>query len=435
VRFPQRGKRQENGCLKMMESFFELKTPDEVFDILDRWGPVGEEVSSLEEAVDRVLSQDLTAPEDLPGFFRSTMDGFAVKAKSTFGANEGLPALFEVTGEVLMGKPAGIVVREGEAVKIPTGGMLPEGADSVVMKEYCHRLDDSTLEVSRAISPLENVIQPGDDFRQEAVFLNRGHRVRSQDIGVMAGFGLTEIPVFRKPRIAVISTGDEIVPIDRIPLPGQVRDINRYTLGALCRKAGAEPLSLGLCPDDFDSLKGRVDQALAQADSVWISGGSSVGTRDLTLRVFETLPDFQLLVHGISISPGKPTIIGTSGTRTVIGLPGHVASALVVAVVFMTRLISRLSGYGGASHRLVGDVEARLSQNIPSANGREDYIRVRLLETDDGLTAIPVFGKSGLISTLVEADGLIRIDMNTEGLYQGDKVKVMLFNFVDGGLR
>lgn len=418
-----------------MESFFNLKTPDEVYDIIDRWGPVGEEIISLEDAMDRVLSRDLAAPEDLPQFFRSTMDGYAVKAKSTFGANEGLPALFEVGGEVLMGEAARIVVEKGQAVKIPTGGMLPEGADGVVMKEYCNLLDKETLEVSRTISPLENVIQPGDDFRQGAVFLNRGHRLRPQDLGVMAGLGLSEAPVFRKPRIAIISTGDEIVPVDKLSLPGQVRDINRYTLGALCRRVGAEPICMGVCPDHFETLKGMSEKALMQADSLWISGGSSVGTKDLTLKVFETLPDFELLVHGISISPGKPTIIGKSGPQPVIGLPGHVASALVVAEVFMTRVISRLSGVAAHSSHLHADVEAELSQNIESANGREDYIRVKLIEEGGNLIARPVFGKSGLISTLVEADGLIRIDMNTEGLYQGEMVRVMLFNFVDGGLR
>lgn len=418
-----------------MESFFKLKTPDEVFAIIDRWGPVGEEIISLEDAMDRVLSRDLTAPEDLPQFFRSTMDGYAVKAKSTFGANEGLPALFEVGGEVLMGEAARIVVEEGQAVKIPTGGMLPEGADGVVMKEYCNLLDEETLEVSRTISPLENVIQPGDDFRQGATFLNKGHRLRPQDLGVMAGLGLSEAPVFRKPRIAIISTGDEIVPVDQPSLPGQVRDINRYTLGALCRRVGAEPICMGVCPDDFEALKGMSEKALMQADSLWISGGSSVGTKDLTLQVFETLPQFELLVHGISISPGKPTIIGKSGPQPLIGLPGHVASALVVAEVFMTRMVSRLSGVAAYASHLHADVEAELSQNIESANGREDYIRVKLIEEGGSLMARPVFGKSGLISTLVEADGLIRIDMNTEGLYQGERVRVMLFNFPDGGLR
>jgi len=418
-----------------MESFFEVKRPDEVFEIIDRLHPTGEETISLAEALDRVLSRDLTAPEDLPPFFRSTMDGYAVQAKSTFGASEGLPAFFELAGEMPMGRADGMVVKEGQAVKIPTGAMLPEGADSVVMKEYCHRLDEATLEVARAVSPLENVIQPGDDFRQGVVFLKKGRRLRPQDVGVMAGFGMMDVPVFRKPRVAILSTGDEIVPVDRAPLPGQVRDINQYTLGALCRKAGAEPLLTGLCPDDMDSLKERVQRALTRADSVWISGGSSVGTRDLTLRVFESLPHFELLVHGISISPGKPTIIGRSGSRTVVGLPGHVASALVVAAVFMTRIIFRLSGYAGLPRNWGVEVEALLSQNIESANGREDYVRVKLIETDEGLTAVPVFGKSGLISTLVDSDGLIRIDMNSEGLYRGDRVKVTLFDFTGGGFR
>jgi molybdopterin molybdotransferase len=363
------------------------------------------------------------------------MDGYAVKSRSTFGASEGLPALFQLTGEVLMGKASGLIVKKGQAVKMPTGGMLPEGADSVVMKEYCYRLDEETIEVSRTVSPLENVIGPGDDFSKGMVFLKKGHRLRPQDVGVMAGFGITDVPVFRRPRIAVISTGDEIVSVDQLPLPGQVRDINQYTLAALCRKGGAEPLLLGLCPDNFDALKGMVHRALDQADAVWISGGSSVGTRDLTLRVFESLLNFELLVHGISISPGKPTIIGRSGTKMVIGLPGHVASSLVVAWVFMTPIISRLSGYAGLPRQWGAEVEARLSRNIPSANGREDYVRVKLIETEAGLTATPIFGKSGLISTLVDADGLVRIDMDTEGLYQGERVKVMLFNYTEGGLR
>ncbi len=417
-----------------MESFFEVKQPDEVFEIIDQLMPAGEEMTPLEKALDRVLTRDLTAREDLPAFFRSTMDGYAVQAKSTFGASEGLPALFDLTGEVLMGETASITVGAGQAVKIPTGGMLPPGADSVVMMEYCHLLDAATLEGSRAVSPLENVIQPGDDFRQGAVVLNRGRRLRPQDLGVMGGFGIAEVGVFRRPRIAIISTGDEIVSISQVPLPGQVRDMNRYTLGGLCRRNGAEPVCMGLCPDRFESLQAMVAEALGEADSVWISGGSSVGTRDLTLQVFETLPDFQLLVHGISISPGKPTIIGRTGKQTVIGLPGHAASALVVATVFMTRLIARLSGQIGPSRAWGGTVAARLSQNIESANGREDYIRVKLVETDRGLEALPLFGKSGLISTLVEGDGLIRVPMNTEGLYKGENVIVMLFQFEEGGL-
>jgi molybdopterin molybdotransferase len=248
----------------------------------------------------------------------------------------------------------------------------------------------------------------------------------------MAGLGVLEVPVFKKPRVALISTGDEIVPIEQRPGPGQVRDINRYTLDALCRRLGAVPVHTDLCPDRFEDLKKAVKTALAEADTIWISGGSSVGTRDLTMKVFETLSGFQLLVHGISISPGKPTIIGLFGTQPVIGLPGHVASALVVAEVFMTRLIRSLQGEIRLSETLERSVEAELSQNIESAGGREDYIRVKLVKHNGALIAEPVFGKSGLISTLVAADGLLRIPMNTEGFYQGQKVRVMMFEHAIG---
>ena len=411
-----------------MEAFFKLKTPDEVFNTINGFSPVGEEAVSLEDAFGRVLNVNLTSPEDLPDFFKSTMDGYAVQARNTFGATESLPALLEITGEVSMGEAENIAVKSGQAVKIPTGGMLPAGADGVVMVEYCSLLDEKTLEISRAISPLENTIQPGDDFKKGAVILPAGKCLRPQDLGVLAGLGFLEVPVFRKPKVAILSTGDEMVPVSQTPRPGEVRDINRYTLGALCRNMGAVPIYMGICSDHFEPLKEMVEKALLAADTVWISGGSSVGTRDFTLKVFETLSDFELLVHGVSISPGKPTIIGRSGSKPVIGLPGHPASALVVAEVFMTRMLRTLSGNMDAHHGVHAVKQAILKRNIPSSGGREDYVRVRLEKDGEHSKAIPIFGKSGLISTLVEADGLIRIDMNTEGLYEGDEVDVMLFS-------
>jgi molybdopterin molybdotransferase len=416
-----------------MDSFFKVKRPDEVFEIINQFGPSGEETTSLPDSLGRVLSRDVVSSENLPNFTRSTVDGYAVTARDTFGASEGLPALLEVSGEVLMGQAPNMLVRQGKAVKISTGGMLPEGADGVVMTEYCHLLDKNSLEVSRPISPLENVIQPGDDIKQGSIVLGKGHRLRPQDLGVMAGIGNREVLVYRKPRVAIISTGDEIVPIDRTPGPGQVRDINRSTLEAFCKRERTEPVYMGVCPDEFGSLRGLVERAQDMADTVWISGGSSVGTKDLTLKVFEVLRDFELLVHGISISPGKPTIIGRSGSQPVIGLPGHVASALVVAEIFLTRLISRLSGERSGSGKFNTLVPAELGRNIESAGGREDYIRVKLVKNKETLIAEPVFGKSGLISTLVESDGLLRVDINTEGLYKGQKVEVMLFDPLNRG--
>ena len=413
-----------------MEAFFKLKTPTEVFNIIDGFSPVGEETVSLEDAFDRVLNVNLASPEDLPDFFKSTMDGYAVQSKNTFGATESLPALLEITGEVSMGEAENIAVESGQAVKIPTGGMLPAGSDGVVMVEYCSLLDERTLEISRAISPLENTIQPGDDFKKGVVILPAGKHLRPQDLGVLAGLGFSEVPVFRKPKVAILSSGDEMVPVSQTPRPGEVRDINRYTLGALCRNMGAVPIYMGICSDHFGPLKEMVEKALMAADTAWISGGSSVGTRDFTLKVFETLSDFALLVHGISISPGKPTIIGRTGAKPVIGLPGHPASALVMAEVFMTRMLRTLSGNMDACHDVHTVKQAILKRNIPSSGGREDYVRVRLEKDGEHLTAIPIFGKSGLISTLVEADGLIRIDMNTEGLYEGDEVDVMLFSHI-----
>jgi len=412
--------------------YFKVKTSEEVLGLLKGFSPVETEAIPLEEAFDRVLGEEIISPEDLPGFLRSSMDGYAIKAKNSFGATESLPALFEIVGEVRMGQVPTVAVGEGQTVRISTGGMLPEGADGVVMVEYGHLLDDRTLEIGRAISPEENVIRPDDDFKKGARVLSRGTRLRPQDVGILAGLGITEVTVYKRPKVAIISTGDEVVPIDQATRPGQVRDINSYTLAAFCRMSRTEPFILGLCKDDFRLLRDRLEKGLAFADTVWISGGSSVGTRDLTLKVFESFESMEVLVHGISISPGKPTVIARMGHRAIFGLPGHTASAMVVAEVFLGPFLGRLSGVKGDAKRGLGEVQARLSRNIESAGGRDDFIRVKLIEKGEGWVAEPVFGKSGLISTLVEADGLVRVDRNTEGLYEGETVKVRVFDPREG---
>lgn len=418
---------------KLKKLFFTLKTSEEVFKILRGFEPLGEETLPLEVSFGRVLSKDILSPEDLPGFSRSSMDGYAVRAKDTFGATESLPALFEVTGEVVMGQVPNMAVGSGQAIKISTGGMLPKDADGVVMVEYCSTLDEQSIEVSRAISPQENVIQYDDDFKKGSSVLVQGSMIRPQDLGVLAGLGLSRVTVYRKPKVAIISTGDEVVPVDKSPAPGQVRDINSYTLAAFCRRAGTEPIMMGLCNDDFEQLKRRIEDGLRDADTVWISGGSSVGTRDLTLKVFESLEDMELLVHGISISPGKPTIIARAGSRAIFGLPGHTASAMVVAEVFLASFLSHLQGQKDFPKKSYYEIEAKLGRNIESASGREDYFRIELKRRGSEWIAEPIFGKSGLISTLVEADGLLRVERNREGLYQDQMVKVMIFDSLERG--
>jgi molybdopterin molybdotransferase len=411
----------------MVPLFFKVKTTEEVLEIINGFEPVGEEAVPLAQSFSRVLSRDIASPEDLPGFLRSTVDGYAIRAKDSFGANESLPALLEVVGEIGMGQVPSVAIHKGQAAKISTGGMLPQGADGVVMVEYSQLLDEKTVEVSRAISPQENVIQPDDDFKKGSLVLPKGARLRPQDVGVLAGLGFKEVWAHKRPRVAVISTGDEIIPLDQKPYPGQVRDINTYTLSAFCIQEGAEPEVVGLCRDNFEDLRTMVEKGLDRANTVWISGGSSVGTRDLTLKVIESFDASEVLVHGISISPGKPTIIARIGVQAVFGLPGHTASAMVVADVFLAPFLKRLSGEGGFSGSGCEMVRARLSRNIESASGRDDYIRVKLTRRDQEWVAEPLFGKSGLISTLVGADGLLRVDRNTEGLYQGQFVDVLVF--------
>ena len=409
----------------MLKGFFKLSPPERVFEIIDTFAPLGDEEISLEDSFGRVLSRDMYSPSDMPGFPRATMDGYAVRSRDTFGASPHLPAIVQLKGEVKMGEIPKIRIGKGEAAKIATGGMLPDGADGVVMIEFCHMIDDSTIEIERAISPWENVMQPDDDIKRGELVLKRGKRLRAQDIGALAGLGIQYVSVYKRPRVAIISTGDEVIPIDKEPSPGQVRDINRYTLSSFCRAIGAHPIFLGICPDEFSVLRELVEKGIEIANSVWISGGSSVGTRDLTLKVFESMKGFELLVHGIAIRPGKPTIIGKVDSKPIVGLPGQVSSAFIVAEIFMSRIIKRLSGEDPSD--MVPHIEAIMTRNMESSPGREDYIRVRLLKERGDIFADPIMGKSGLISPLIQADGLVRIEMNREGVYEGEKVEVIPF--------
>lgn len=410
-----------------MRSFFKVKTAEDIFESLKDIKPLGTESVHITDALSRVLARDIICTEDLPGFQRSTMDGYALSAKDTFGASENLPSPFNIVGEVRMGQIPDFSIRRGECALISTGGMLPEGADAVVMIEYSQMVEDRVVEISRPVSPLENVIQSDDDVKRGQVILHKGTPLRPQDLGILASLGISQVDVFTKPRAAIISTGEEIVDINQKPESGQVRDINSYTLGGLCIKSGVEPIYLGIVRDRFEDMKSLIGKGISQADVVLLSGGSSVGVKDFTLDAFLSLEGVEILAHGVSISPGKPTIIARRGDKTLWGLPGHPTSAMIIFDIFLRYLFRRLSGLSRPAEYSSYTIEAELDRNIESASGREDYIRVKLTDIEGRWLATPILGKSGLISTMVEADGIIRIDMNTEGLYRGEKVKVRLF--------
>jgi molybdopterin molybdotransferase len=323
-----------------------------------------------------------------------------------------------------MGESADCIVRRGEAVKVATGGMIPEGADSVAMVEHAQLVDPETLEVFRSLAPGSNMIRKGEDFPEGAAILSRGCLLRSQEIGLLAAFGRTSVRVYRQPVVGIVSTGDEIVPIHQEPGPAQIRDINTYSLSALVSQSGGIPMSCGIVRDHYDDLHAVCLAAIEASDMIIISGGSSVGTRDYTIDAISTLPESEILVHGISISPGKPTILGRSLHKPVWGLPGHVVSSMIVFHMVVKPFLEHIRGRTDQSGKY-RNVSAFLSRNVSSAQGRVDCVRVRLMEKDGRLLAEPILGKSALINTMVKADGLVVIGLNSEGLEKNTLVSVI----------
>ena len=409
-----------------MRSFFKVVDIESVLALATSFATVSSEKASLTAAVGRVLAEDIHADLDLPGFARSTMDGYAVRGASTFGASEGSPAFFTVVGSVAMGEKSALSVGPGEAVRIATGGMLPDGSDAVVMVEHTEALDDETIEVYKSAAPGQHVIARGEDMQRGDKVLHRGQPLRPQEVGLLAAVGQTHPDVFRPPRVGIISTGDEVVPVEAVPAAGQIRDVNSAALAAFVDAAGGLPQAYGIVPDDTQALLNTCQQVLQANDMVLISGGSSVGTRDFTIDVLQALEDAEILVHGVSIRPGKPTILARAGGKPVWGLPGHVTSAMVVFRVLVRPFLEHLAGLAPRYARRLR-LPARLTRNLPSVQGRVDYVRVQLVPSEDGIAAVPVLGKSGLIRTMATADGLLCIDANTEGLDRGTLVPVELF--------
>ncbi len=408
-----------------MKGFFNVQTPQQLLQKISCFSPLSSEEVLLEESLHRVLAEDVVSSTHLPEFSRSTVDGFALKAKDTYGASEKNPALLKVVGEIPMGKASTISLKDGEAVKIATGGMIPEGADAVEMIEYTEWVESRTIHVFKALSPLENVIQAGEDIKAGEIVLRKGCFLRPPEIGILAGIGKKNLRVFLKPKVAIISSGDEIIPVEQMPAFGEVRDINRYTISSMVKEGGGIPIFLGIAKDRFDDLKEKIEQGLKEADMVVITGGSSVGTLDLVSEVLRSFSGTEIFGHGLSIRPGKPTLLARIGNKPFLGLPGHPVSAIVIFHLFGKPILQILSGLSKEVKPQI-KLRAKAGRNIPSVAGREDYVRVSLEEKEGTLWAYPIFGKSGAIAHLAQADALIRIDINDEGLEEGEEAEIIL---------
>ncbi len=418
-----------------MPEFLTLLPPDEARALLlsHLSQPIADSESiDVPSSLGRVLAEDVIAPHPLPDFQRTTVDGYAVRARDTHGASDSLPAYLTLIGEVPMGDAPAFEIGPGQCALIHTGGMLPDSADAVVMLEYTQHTDNE-IEIFRAVADGENVIRIGEDVARGQVVQARGSLMRPAEIGGLMALGIVKVNVVRKIRVGLISTGDEVIDPSQSPRPGQVRDVNSYTLAALVEKAGGTARLYGIVSDQFDTLKNAAAKALSECDMVIITAGSSASTRDMTVDVIRTLGAPGVLVHGINTRPGKPTILGVCNGKAVIGLPGNPVSALVNGYLFVVPVIEKLSG---ASARPKATVLARLTVNLASQAGREDWWPVKLRESpspagrgirgEGEFQAEPIFGKSNLIFTLAAADGLLRISPDATGISAGESVEVLL---------
>ena len=417
-----------------MPEFFNVLPPDEarqlLFEHIEQIE--GGEAVSATEALDRVTAESVYAPHALPAFRRSTMDGYAVRAADTYGASSTLPAFLSVTGQVRMGEAADVVFGAAEAAIVHTGAMIPESADAVVQIEHTQIVagqDGSTppfeIEVLKAVAVGQNVLQVGEDVTLGSEVLAASHKVRPQDIGGLLALGITHLSVIRRPSVGIIATGNEIVAPDQLPSAGQIRDINSYTVAAQTSRAGGVPMLLGIVPDDLQALMDAASNGLQACDMLVISAGSSVSVHDMTVRVIDALGQPGVLLHGVATRPGKPTIVGAVEGKPILGLPGNPVSAMVQFSMFGVPAIAQLQGLPRSLRQ--GIVWARLDANVASESGREDHVPTKVIEGRDGLEALPVFGKSNLIYTLVNADGLLKVPLNKAGLAAGEWVEVQLF--------
>ncbi len=380
------------------------------------------ELVGIQVAVGRFLSQDIYAEDNIPGFNRSTVDGYAVVAADTFGCSQSLPAILACAGEVEMGRRAQINLDKGACAYVPTGGQLPHKADAMVMIEYCEDYGDGTIGILQAVAPGQNIIFYDDDVKKGQLILSAGTLLKAHDIGALAASGYAEVMVSKPPVIGILSTGDELIDARQKPDIGQIRDVNSYLIYAAVQEIGGQAIMYGICPDKYNLLLEKLKTMSEQCDILLLSGGSSVGIKDAMAKAIDDLGTVHL--HGIAIKPGKPTIVGEIAKKPVFGLPGNPMAAYFIYYVFVRPLIQNMLG---AKNSLNPSLTAHLGSTIASNHGREELVPVRLEKVDNILIAQPIRGKSGLITLFTQADGYIRIDRDQEGISSGQEVEVVIF--------
>ena len=378
----------------------------------------------INDSIGKVLAEDIKSDEDIPGFMRSTMDGYAVISSNTAAASEGIPVFLKNIGKIEMGTIPNFTLEDGECVEIFTGGMLPKGSNSVVMVEYTEKFGQDGVSIYSGVSEGQNTVLPDEDVSQGEMLFEVGHIVLPQTIGVLSSVGTVEIEVFKNIKMTIISTGDELISPKEKSSIGKVRDINTYTLKSLAEKNNFDVIDTFILEDNKKIIKNTVKNAMKNSDIVVISGGSSQGEKDYTSSIIDEISSPGVLTHGMAIKPGKPTIIGydNSSETLLVGLPGHPVSAIYVFDILINNMIRKMT-----NRKEDFKILAKLDINIPSSPGKLTCIPVKLKEDEKGYIAIPIFGKSGLITTLTKADGYFTIDKYSEGLKAGEKVLVKLF--------
>jgi molybdopterin molybdotransferase len=395
---------------------------NEIASRLKKYEISHEEVDILESR-GRILYEEIISRENIPGFNRSTVDGYAVNSKDSHGASSTIPSMLSLVESVEMGNVPKKSIERGQTSYVPTGGMIPDGSDSVVMIENAEKLDEENIMIYKAVSKGQNVIFKGDDISEGETVLPKGKRITSHDIGVLATQGLSKVKVYRKLKVAIISTGDEIVDLDEPFDTGKIRDINGYVLSARVIELGAEVERKAIVKDEFELLKNEVGDAIERADIVIVSGGSSVGAKDYTYEVINSFGGEGVFIHGVAVKPGKPTIVGMAGEKIVFGLPGHPSSSILLFNIFVKEAMKNIYG----TIEVEKSAYCKMDSNFPSSSGKKTYQMVSVYEADGEMYARPVFGKSGMITLLSKADGYIEIEPHEEGIYSGEKRKVIYF--------